>query len=62
MPGIQGGGALGHDLGHGGGEDHVPCRQEECCHTVMSVEGLGLGSELVVSRVGGIEVLRKSVR
>lgn len=40
VPRVEGGGALSHDLGHGGCEDHVPCRQEECCHTVMSIEGL----------------------
>lgn len=40
VPRVEGGGALSHDLGHGGCEDHVPCCQEECCHTVMSIEGL----------------------
>lgn len=40
MPRVERGGALSHDLGHGGGEDHVPCCQEECCHTVMSIECL----------------------
>lgn len=40
MPRVERGGALSHDLGHGGGEDHVPCRQEERCHTFMSIECL----------------------